>query len=107
MILLTGGAGYIGSHMSMALAEAGLPFVVFDNFSNSQRGVLQRMAQISGTAPTVVEGDVRDAQTLEQLSQAFPINAVWHLAGSEAVGGSGAGTGPQESQWMSGIGQRQ
>ena len=88
MILLTGGAGYIGSHMSMALAEAGLPFVIIDNFSNSQRGVLQRMAQITGAAPVVVEGDVRDAQALDQLFAQYPISAVVHFAGLKAVGES-------------------
>ncbi len=61
MILLTGGAGYIGSHMGAALAEAGMQFVVFDNFSNSKREVLQRMAK-TGSAPLAVEeGDVRGA----------------------------------------------
>lgn len=88
MILLTGGAGYIGSHMGMALAEAGLPFVIFDNFSNSQRGVLLRMRQIGGTAPAVVEGDVRDAQALDQLFAQYPISAVVHFAGLKAVGES-------------------
>jgi UDP-glucose 4-epimerase len=88
MILLTGGAGYIGSHMAMALAQAGLPVVIFDNFSNSQRGVLQRMAQISGSAPTVVEGDVRDAQALDRLFAQYPISAVVHFAGLKAVGES-------------------
>ena len=88
MILLTGGAGYIGSHMAMALAEAGLPFVIFDNFSNSQGGVLERMDQIGGAAPAVVEGDVRDARALDQLFARYPISAVVHFSGLKAVGES-------------------
>ena len=48
MILVTGGAGYIGSHMGVALAQAGQPYLVLDNFSNSQPSVLERMGQIIG-----------------------------------------------------------
>ncbi len=88
MILLTGGAGYIGSHMGVALAAAGLPFLIFDNFSNSQRGVLQRMGQIGGTAPAVVEGDVRDGRALDHLFGEYAISAVVHFAGLKAVGES-------------------
>jgi UDP-glucose 4-epimerase len=61
MILVTGGAGFIGSHTCVALAQAGLPFVMLDNFSNSRRSVLERMGRIIGAAPHCIEGDVRDA----------------------------------------------
>ena len=61
MILVTGGAGYIGSHTCVALARAGLPFLILDNFSNSRRSVLERPARITGQPAPCVEGDVRDA----------------------------------------------
>ena len=69
-------------------AAAGLPFLIFDNFSNSQRGVLQRMGQIGGTAPAVVEGDVRDGRALDHLFGEYAISAVVHFAGLKAVGES-------------------
>ena len=56
MILVTGGAGYIGSHMGVALAQAGQPYLVLDNFSNSQPSVLERMGQIIGQQPQCIEG---------------------------------------------------
>lgn len=88
MILLTGGAGYIGSHMAMVLAEVNLPFLIFDNFSNSQRGVLSRMRQIGGAALAVVEDDVRDGKALDRVFAKHPISAVVHFAGLKAVGES-------------------
>ena len=67
LILVTGGAGYIGSHMCVALAQAGLPHVILDNFSNSRRSVLDGMARITGQQPECVEGDVRDSALVRDV----------------------------------------
>lgn len=88
MILVTGGAGYIGSHTCVALAQAGQPFVVLDNFCNSHRSVLDRVAQITGKAVPCVEGDVRDAALLDEVLARYEVNAVVHFAGLKAVGES-------------------
>jgi UDP-glucose 4-epimerase len=88
MILLTGGAGYIGSHMGAVLAQAGMPYVVLDNFCNSQPEVLGRMAELGGAAVPWVRGDVRDAAVLDAVFRQYPIQAVIHFAGLKAVGES-------------------
>ena len=88
MILITGGAGYIGSHMCVALAQAGQPYLVLDNFSNSQPSVLERMGQIIGQQPQCIEGDVRDAALLADIFARFPIEGVIHFAALKAVGES-------------------
>lgn len=88
MILVTGGAGYIGSHMCVALAQANEPYLVLDNFSNSRPSVLERIGQIAGRAPDYVRGDIRDAQLLEQLFARHKITAVIHFAALKAVGES-------------------
>ncbi|MDD0814599.1 UDP-glucose 4-epimerase GalE [Curvibacter sp. HBC28] len=88
MILLTGGAGYIASHTGVALAQAGIPYVVLDNFCNSQPGVLSRMGVLGGASPVFVQGDVRDAATLDALFARYPIEGVIHFAGLKAVGES-------------------
>ncbi len=87
-ILVTGGAGYIGSHTCVALAAAGLSAVVLDNFSNSRRSVLERVERISGVAPHLVEGDVRDQATLERVFSEHDVGAVIHFAALKAVGES-------------------
>jgi UDP-glucose 4-epimerase len=88
MILLTGGAGYIGSHACVALLNAGHEVAVLDNLSNSSPVALERVARICGKAPTFVEGDVRFAATLDRVFSDFPIPAVMHFAGLKAVGES-------------------
>ena len=88
MILVTGGAGYIGSHMCVALAQAGEPFVVLDNFSNSRPSVLERVGRITGQVPECVRGDVRDAALLRQLFARHKFTAVIHFAALKAVGES-------------------
>ena len=88
MILVTGGAGYIGSHTCVALAAAGEPVLVLDNFCNSRAGVLARVGQITGAVPQLVEGDVRDAALLQALFERHPIKAVIHFAALKAVGES-------------------
>ena len=59
-ILVTGGAGYIGSHTCVQLLQAGHEVVVFDNFSNSHPEVLNRVEQITGRKPMLVQGDIRE-----------------------------------------------
>lgn len=88
MILVTGGAGFIGSHTCAALAEQGLDFVILDNFSNSRRSVLERLARITGKSPLCVEGDVRDPALLARVFKDYAISAVVHFAGLKAVGES-------------------
>ncbi|WP_295009447.1 UDP-glucose 4-epimerase GalE [uncultured Dechloromonas sp.] len=88
MILVTGGAGYIGSHTCVELLNAGHDLVVFDNFSNSHPEALVRVEQISGRKLNVVKGDIRDQGALEEAIQGFGCNAVIHFAGLKAVGES-------------------
>jgi UDP-glucose 4-epimerase len=88
-VLVTGGAGYVGSHIVAALARAGARAVVLDNFANSSRGVLPRLARLTGREVPCVEGDVRDAAVLRDTFARFPVAAVVHCAGLKAVGESG------------------
>ena len=88
MILVTGGAGFIGTHACAALADAGIPTLLLDNFSNSRRSVLDRLARITGKPVACVEGDVRDTQLLRQLFASHPIEGVIHFAALKAVGES-------------------
>ena len=88
MILVTGGAGYIGSHVAVALHEAGHEFVLFDNFSNSSPSVSLPLQQIMGNAPTLLEGDIRDRDMLERVIQQHAVTWVIHCAGLKAVGES-------------------
>lgn len=88
MILVTGGAGYIGSHTCVALAAAGEPYLVLDNFDNSRHSVLDRVGRITGTVPQYVEGDVRDGALLERVFAQYPVTAVVHFAALKAVGES-------------------
>ena len=88
MILVTGGAGYIGSHTCVALAAAGEPYLVLDNFDNSRHSVLDRVGRITGTVPQYVEGDVRDSALLERVFAQYPVTAVVHFAALKAVGES-------------------
>lgn len=87
-VLLTGGAGFIGSHCCVELIAAGYDVVVLDDFSNSSPTVVERLADISGTEPVLVEGDCRDTSALDALFTAYPIDAVIHLAGLKHVGES-------------------
>lgn len=88
MILVTGGAGYIGSHTVVELLSAGHELLILDNFSNSSPRVLERIEQISGRRPSVIDGDVRDGVFLEKLFATYPIASVIHFAGLKAVGES-------------------
>jgi len=88
MILVTGGAGYIGSHTCVELLDAGHEVTVFDNFCNSSPESLRRVARITGKAPRVVEGDIRDGAALRRALAASGAAAVIHFAGLKAVGES-------------------
>jgi UDP-glucose 4-epimerase len=85
MILVTGGAGYIGSHTCVALLAAGEDVVVFDNFSNSSPVAIERVKQISGRPVAVVEGDIRDQAALEKVLTQHGCTAVMHFAGLKSV----------------------
>jgi UDP-glucose 4-epimerase len=88
MLLVTGGAGYIGSHAAIGLLEAGHEVVVLDNFSNSEPTVIDRIGQITKKHPILIEGDVRDAVLLQSVFEKYSIHAVMHFAGLKAVGES-------------------
>ncbi len=87
-VLLTGGAGYIGSHTAVECLEAGHEVVVFDNLSNSSVTALDRVAQIAGRRVEFVQGDIRDRAALWALFEKHAIDAVVHFAGLKAVGES-------------------
>ena len=87
-LLLTGGAGYIGSHACVQFLNAGYEVVVLDNLSNASAVALERVATISGRAVSFVEGDIRDAELLSRLFSEHPVAAVVHFAGLKAVGES-------------------
>jgi UDP-glucose 4-epimerase len=87
-ILLTGGAGYIGSHTAVALAELGYSVVLYDNLSNSNRKVVDRINKIVVKEIPFVQGDVRDIDLIAQTLDTYQIEAVIHFAGLKAVGES-------------------
>jgi len=87
-VLLTGGAGYIGSHMAVALAQAGHVPVVLDNFCNSKPSVMARLATLCGDALPLVRADVRDTTAVAQALTEHHIEAVVHFAALKAVGES-------------------
>ncbi|WP_180075467.1 UDP-glucose 4-epimerase GalE [Acinetobacter sp. YH12254] len=87
-ILVTGGAGYIGSHTCVELLNAGYEVVVLDNLCNSAAESLNRVQQLTQKSLTFIEGDIRDAQLLDQVFQQHSIDAVIHFAGLKAVGES-------------------
>jgi len=87
-VLVTGGAGYIGSHTVVLLIEAGYDVVVFDNFSNASKESIRRVEKIVNQEITVVEGDIRNKEDLERAFKAYKIEAVIHFAGLKAVGES-------------------
>ena len=87
-ILVTGGAGYIGSHTVLSLLEAGFDVVVLDNLCNGSAESLSRVASMTAKAPVFVEGDIRDSACLSGLFSRYDISAVIHFAGLKAVGES-------------------
>ncbi|GGF74826.1 UDP-glucose 4-epimerase GalE [Alteromonas lipolytica] len=87
-ILVTGGAGYIGSHTVLQLLEADYKVVVLDNLSNASEESLKRVSTLTGKSLTFVQGDIRDSQQLDDVFSAHEIHAVIHFAGLKAVGES-------------------
>ena len=87
-ILVTGGAGYIGSHTCIELLNSAHEVVVLDNLSNSSEESLKRVQELTGKALVFVEGDIRDGHTLDQIFTQHQIDAVIHFAGLKAVGES-------------------
>jgi len=87
-ILVTGGAGYVGSHVCVELLAAGREVVILDNLANSSASVVGRIERIAGRRVAFVEGDVRDRSALKALFAQHPIVAVMHFAGLKAVGES-------------------
>lgn len=87
-ILVTGGAGYIGSHTGLVLLQRGFDVVVLDNFCNSAMAAISRVEAIAKKSIAVVNGDVRDANCLRDVFSTHAIDAVIHFAGLKAVGES-------------------
>ena len=90
-VLLTGGAGYIGSHTAVALIERGHEVVILDNFANAERDVPARLERLTGRANIpVIEADIRDTAAVRAALAAHPVEAVIHFAALKAVGESEA-----------------
>lgn len=87
-ILVTGGAGFIGSHTCVELLEAGYEVVVVDNLYNASRKSMDRVEQITGKKPTFYEADILDREALNQIFEKEEIDSVIHFAGLKAVGES-------------------
>ncbi|EXB32988.1 MULTISPECIES: UDP-glucose 4-epimerase GalE [Acinetobacter] len=87
-VLVTGGAGYIGSHTCIELLQAGHEVIVLDNLSNSSEEALHRVQQLTQKSLVFIQGDIRDHQVLEQIFDEYKIDAVIHFAGLKAVGES-------------------
>ena len=87
-ILVTGGAGYIGSHTVILLIEAGYNVIVFDNFCNASHESIRRVEKITGEKITTIEGDIRNKNDLHDVFNRYAIDAVIHFAGLKAVGES-------------------
>lgn len=84
-ILVTGGAGYIGSHTVLELLHAGHEAVVLDNFCNSSPQSMDRVQKLTGKTVTLVQADIRDSQALDAVFSAHQVDAVIHFAGLKAV----------------------
>jgi UDP-glucose 4-epimerase len=87
-ILVTGGAGFIGSHVCVELINSGYMPVVVDNLCNSKEESLKRVAQITGVEPVFYQVDINDKDAMRKVFAAHPFSAVMHFAGLKAVGES-------------------
>ena len=85
-VLVTGGAGYVGSHIVVALARAGYAPIILDNFANSSETVLPRLRSLTGAEFPLIAADVRDRAALTHTFSMHAIEAVVHCAGLKAVG---------------------
>jgi len=84
-ILVTGGAGYIGSHTCVQLLDAGYEVIILDNFSNSKPVVIKRIRKITGRSFDTITGDILDKKLLEKVFTAYRIDSVIHFAGLKSV----------------------
>ena len=87
-VLLTGGAGYIGSHTALCLLNAGYEVVALDNLSNASPEALRRVEELTGKKAPLIVGDCADEKTLTAVFEEYKIDAVIHFAGLKAVGES-------------------
>lgn len=87
-VLLTGGAGYIGSHVAVELLQSGYDVIIADNFYNSSQEVPERIREITGKSVRTYYVDIQNSADLEQIFKQHEINAVMHFAGYKAVGES-------------------
>ena len=87
-ILITGGAGYIGSHTALELLNEGYEVVVYDNLCNSSKESLKRVEELTGKMITFYEGDVMDEAALKAMLEKEGVDAVIHCAALKAVGES-------------------
>ncbi len=84
-VLLTGGAGFIGSHTYVALTEAGYDVTILDNFENARRDVVDRLAQITGQPARLIECDIRDGDSVMSAFAARNFDAVVHFAARKSI----------------------
>ncbi len=87
-ILVTGGAGYIGSHASIELLKRDYKVIIVDNFSNSSHKSIEIIRKISQKELVVIDADVRDFEVLDSIFKKYPINSVMHFAGLKSVSSS-------------------
>lgn len=88
LILVTGGTGYIGSHTCVELLDSGYDVIILDNLANSEREVVDRIAQITGKRPLFYHADATDATAVDLIFRTHSIDGVIHFAGLKAVGES-------------------
>lgn len=88
MVLVTGGAGYIGSHTTVELINAGYEVVIVDNFSNSDASSLEGIYGITGVKPTFIQADCCDRDAMRRVFEAYDFDSVIHFAAFKAVGES-------------------
>lgn len=87
-ILVTGGTGFIGSHTTVELINAGYDVVIVDNLSNSKADVVDGIEKITGVRPVFIEADCCDLQAMDKIFAKYPIDGIIHFAASKAVGES-------------------
>ena len=85
MILITGGAGYLGSHTAVALLKAGHEVIILDNFSNSHHVTISKIERLSGKDLAFIEGDCRKKDVLDRVFSEYEVEAVFHMAASKSV----------------------
>ena len=85
-ILVTGGTGFIGSHTTVELQQAGYDVVIIDNLSNSNANVVDGIEKITGIRPAFEQVDLNDIDKVEAVFKKYPIQGIIHFAASKAVG---------------------